>query len=278
MFSPDIVESDAFLEMPLSTQALYFHLGMRADDDGFVNPRVTMRSAGAMEDDLKLLFAKRFAIPFENGIIVIKHWRVNNLIRKDWYRETQYLEEKSKLFIKKNQVYTLDSDQGEPVHNLVNENVTGRQRRLGKDRLGKDSNIAFDKFWKLYPRKVAKKKAEQAWDKIPASEHEAIYADIAKRIFSESWKDQGGKFIPHPTTYLNQERWKDRLELPQPVAMQKKCRQCGRNANSSWAQVKGGVLCGDCFGAENENPAGRKKLEEMKAGAFKSMPGAPTKS
>ena len=115
MFSPQIIDSDAFLEMSASAQALYFHLGMRADDDGFVdNPKKISKMIGAAEDDFKILIAKRFILVFESGIIVIKHWRINNLVRKDWYKETQYKEEKSKLKLKENGAYT----------ELVNENAT----------------------------------------------------------------------------------------------------------------------------------------------------------
>lgn len=140
MFSPDIVNSDAFLEMPPSTQALYFQLGMKADDDGFVNPKMVMRMIGSSDDELKVLVGKRFVLPFENGVIVIKHWRVNNLIRKDWYRPTQYLEQKSLLSLKENGSYTFDSKQGVPLLNgVVNESLTNRQHSIGKDRIGKDS-------------------------------------------------------------------------------------------------------------------------------------------
>ena len=94
MFTQKIIDSDAFLDMPLSTQALYFHLNMRADDDGFVNnPKRIQRTVGASEDDLKLLIAKRFLICFENGVIVIKHWRMHNTLKSDRYRPTQYQEE-----------------------------------------------------------------------------------------------------------------------------------------------------------------------------------------
>ena len=106
MFSPKIVESDAFLDMPISTQALYFHLGMESDDDGFVNPKRTMRLIGASEDDLKVLITKRFVLPFESGVIVIKHWKINNLIRKDFYKPTLYIEEKAQLDTKTNGAYT----------------------------------------------------------------------------------------------------------------------------------------------------------------------------
>ena len=130
MFAPQIIDSDAFLDMPTSAQSLYFHLGMRADDDGFVgNPKKIQRMIGSNEDDLKLLIAKRFVLVFESGVIVIKHWRINNLIRKDWYKETVYLEEKNQLEIKDNGAYT---------ERFVNETTPKLSRRLGKVRLGKD--------------------------------------------------------------------------------------------------------------------------------------------
>ena len=107
MFTKAIIDSDAFLDMPLSTQALYFHLNMRADDDGFVNnPKKIMRMIGASEDDLKVLISKRFIIAFESGVVVIKHWRMHNLLRKDRYNETQYIEERNMLSLKDNGAYT----------------------------------------------------------------------------------------------------------------------------------------------------------------------------
>ena len=107
MFTQKIIDSDAFLDMPLSTQALYFHLNMRADDDGFVNnPKRIQRTVGASEDDLKLLCAKRFVIGFESGVIVIKHWRMHNTLRKDRYNPTQYQEELASLDVKGNNAYT----------------------------------------------------------------------------------------------------------------------------------------------------------------------------
>lgn len=97
MFSPAIVATDAFLEMPLSTQALYFHLGMHADDDGFVGPKKIMRMIGSSEDELKLLIVKYYLIPFESGVVVVRHWKTNNLIRKDWYRPSTFTLEKMQL-------------------------------------------------------------------------------------------------------------------------------------------------------------------------------------
>ena len=107
MFSLKIVDSDAFLDLPLSAQALYFHLGMRADDDGFVNnSKRIQRMVGANEDDLKMLIAKRFVLVFHSGVIVIKHWRMNNLLRKDRHTPTQYQDELATLEIKSNGAYT----------------------------------------------------------------------------------------------------------------------------------------------------------------------------
>jgi hypothetical protein len=108
MFSKQIIDSDAFLEMPLSTQALYFHLSMRADDDGFLNnAKKVMKIIGANQNDYDLLVAKSFVIQFPDGICVIKHWRINNYLRKDRYTETIYQEEKARLTVKPNGRYSL---------------------------------------------------------------------------------------------------------------------------------------------------------------------------
>ncbi len=108
MFAKTIIDSDAFLDMPLSTQALYFHLSMRADDDGFINnPKKIQRMIGASDDDLKILSAKNFIIPFETGIVVIKHWKIHNYIRGDRKHETKYTEELARLTTKENGAYTL---------------------------------------------------------------------------------------------------------------------------------------------------------------------------
>ncbi len=107
MFSLKVVDTDAFMDMPLSAQALYFHLGMRADDDGFVsNARRIQKLVGAADDDLKILYAKRFVLTFKSGVIVIKHWRLNNYVKGDRYTPTLYQEEKNTLFVKGNGVYT----------------------------------------------------------------------------------------------------------------------------------------------------------------------------
>jgi hypothetical protein len=107
MFSQTIIDSDVFLDMPSSTQSLYFHLAMRADDEGFVNnPKKIMRAVRCAEDDFKILLAKRYILSFDSGIIVIKHWMIHNIIRPDRLKVTLYKEEKQLLEVKENGVYT----------------------------------------------------------------------------------------------------------------------------------------------------------------------------
>ncbi|HAQ3380405.1 TPA: replisome organizer [Enterococcus faecium] len=161
MFAKTIIDSDAFLDMPLSTQALYFHLSMRADDDGFINnPKKIQRMVGCGDDDLKLLMAKRFILVFESGVIVIKHWKIHNYIRNDRYKPTLYQDEKALLADKDNKAYTFaeelskhDEKLGIPDDNQAVYQMD-TQVRLGKDRLGKDSKEIKD----LTPSKKSKAK------------------------------------------------------------------------------------------------------------------------
>lgn len=137
MFTKKITESDAFLDMPSSSQMLYFHLSMNADDDGFVNnPKKIQRMCGASDDDFKLLIAKSFVILFESGIIVIKHWKMHNYIQSDRYNPTDYIEEKSILGIKKNKAYTLNVDEMDTK--CIQDVYTGKDS-IGKVSIDKDS-------------------------------------------------------------------------------------------------------------------------------------------
>ena len=148
MFTKKITESDAFLDMPMSTQCLYFHLNMSADDDGFVNnPKRIQRLVGASDDDMKLLIAKSFIILFESGIIVIKHWKMHNYIQTDRYKPTDYIDEKSMLYLKKNKAYTLEK---EDMDTECIQNVSVGKDRLGKDRLGKVNNNNSAKAQKIF--------------------------------------------------------------------------------------------------------------------------------
>ena len=103
--------SDAFLDMPLGARCLYFTLGMVADDDGFVNsPKSVIRQCAATEDDLKILIAKKFVIVFENGVLVIKHWKINNYIQKDRYIATKYADLKAYLSHDENNAYRKEKE------------------------------------------------------------------------------------------------------------------------------------------------------------------------
>ena len=136
MFAKTIIDSDSFLDMPLSTQALYFHLSMRADDDGFINnPKKLARMLGSSDDEFKVLLAKKFIIGFESGVIVIKHWKIHNYIQKDRYKKTNYSDEMALLSTNEINGYTMDTD-------CIQDDNTGKGRKeLGKGRKGKDIDI-----------------------------------------------------------------------------------------------------------------------------------------
>lgn len=180
MFSKKITDTDIFLDMPASAQNLYFHLNMHADDDGFLgNAKTIKRMVGANDDDLKLLAAKQFILTFEDGVTVIRDWRVHNYIQKDRYRSTIYTDHKRELEVNENQQYqrigTMDTKCIQNVSSL------DTQVRLGKDRLeiGKDRDIYtsspakaddhlsenFEAIWKEYPNKAGKKDAFRHYKK-----------------------------------------------------------------------------------------------------------------
>ena len=232
MTSLDVIDTDAFLDMGQGSQLLYFHLNSRADDDGFVaNPKKVMRSIGAPDDDYKVLLAKKFLIVFNDGVCVIKHWRINNFIRKDIYKETKYLDLKSTLFIRPNGAYTLTEDgrsmkvpKGHFKLENVNDTLTERQLSIGKVSIGKVSEVEihaesvkeesrFDDFWKEYPRKIGKTEARRSWDKLKPSKEltDRIVASVAPHRDSKDWKKEEGRFIPLPATYLNQGRYDDEI-------------------------------------------------------------------
>lgn len=181
MFSKDITEHDAFLEMPLSTQALYFHLGMQADDDGFVSPNRVLRMIGCQADDLKILIAKKYILQFDDGVIVIKHWKINNYLRSDRYKTSTHTEKKELLTLKNNgsySWYTTGIPTGIPV-------VDAGKVRIGKDSILSEQsseelkskqieNMPFNKYSDDYEEEVqvdpdyqpVKKNTEKAADDI----------------------------------------------------------------------------------------------------------------
>ena len=184
MFAKTIIDSDAFLDMPLSAQALYFHLSMRADDEGFVgNPKKIRAMVGASEDDLKLLLIKRFLLGFGSGVVVIKHWKIHNYIQSDRMKPTTYIEEKETLTLDGKKAYTekvdtdwiqngykmdtqvsIDKDRLELEKNSKEENAVGAlspQKRFQKPTLEEISsycserknNINAQQFYNFYESK-----------------------------------------------------------------------------------------------------------------------------
>lgn len=140
MFDKSITNSDNFLELPDSSQILYFHLSMNADDDGFIdNWKSIMRMTGTKEDDLKILITKSYVIPFDTGVIVIRHWRMNNYLRNDRYKETTHKEEKKLLSLGENEEYILATNNiGIPMvdtdKNSIEENSKENNKEINKER------------------------------------------------------------------------------------------------------------------------------------------------
>ena len=167
MFSKSIVLSDAFLDMPPTTRCLYFTLSMLADDDGFVNsPKSIMRQSGASEDDLKLLFVKKFVIPFESGIVVIKHWQINNYLRSDRYKPTKYIDEKSELITEPNGAYRrIEQAELIPAEETSAEEAPAEAKkpkrvslaeREPKNDIEKVEKVYLENYAKLYERGILK--------------------------------------------------------------------------------------------------------------------------
>lgn len=214
MFSKIITNSDPFLEMPDSAQNLYFHLGINADDDGFVQSKAIMRQIGSSEDDLKILIAKGFLIRFADGVIVITAWKINNEIRQDRYKPTYYKEHLKRLQLAENNCYLIKDN------NLVlpNDNQMDTQVRLGKDRLGevsiscssKMNDTDFISFWRAYPKHTGKKVALAKFLKLDKTLLHTILAAIETQKKTEQWQNE--KYIPHPATWLNQGRWEDEIK------------------------------------------------------------------
>lgn len=197
MFTQKIIDSDAFLEMPLSAQALYFHLNMRADDDGFINnPKKIVRMVNASEDDLKILIVKRFVIAFESGVIVIKHWRMHNSLKMDRYHPTDYTEELSMLGIKDNKAYTDNPEHASFMISSIGAKLESKwsqdgdilepENRLDKNRLEKNRE----------DKSIGKRFTPPKLEEVEAYVKERSSSVDAKRFWeyyeAGGWKDSKG--------------------------------------------------------------------------------------
>ncbi|KAK9680652.1 Conserved phage C-terminus [Popillia japonica] len=212
--------------MPLSTQSLYFHLSMRGDDEGFINnPRKIQKMIGASEDDLKLLIVKGFIIPFESGVVVIKHWKIHNYIRGDRKKATTYSDEKKLLEEKENGAYTLKTDGLREIKNPCQSlgghmsvtcpaDVSIGKVRLGKVSIGKDSNIV-EQSPTTYPYKEVIDYLNQAAGKQFKSSTEATKKYIRARFNEGNTLDDFKRVIDTKTAEWNAEPEKGQKDMRQ---------------------------------------------------------------
>lgn len=194
MMSKQIIDSDAFLDMPATSQLLYFHMLQRADDDGFINnPKKIQRMIGCSEDDLKLLIVKNFIIPFESGIVVIKHWRIHNYIQKDRYKSTAYVEEKSRLDIKDNGAYTLlDTECIQDGYSLDTQDSIGKVS-IGKVSLEEDIKPSKHRFGEYSNVLLTMEEYDKLKNEIP--EVDKLIDNLSEYIASK-----GAKYKSHYAT------------------------------------------------------------------------------
>ena len=150
MFDKTIIDSDEFLEMPLTTQALYFHLSMRADDDGFLdNGKSIMRIIGAKEDDMKVLIAKQYLIPFDTGIIVIRHWRINNYLQKDRKKATRHKNEMQQLKEINGEYFLLENGEISNILQLEEQEKETPEWQKRRDEAYKNSSLPYSFLYKI---------------------------------------------------------------------------------------------------------------------------------
>ena len=231
MFTKKITDSDAFIELSSSAQALYFHLNQGADDDGFNNQiQNAMFKSHSTIDDLKVLMLKNFIIRFDSGVIVIKHWRMHNTLRKDRYTPTNFQEELKCLGIKDNGSYTLCDDGCHLVAKRLPQDSIGKIR-IDKDNISTASNDAkaivpinenqnkfnmeFEKLWEIYPNKKGKDQAKNKY--LLARKQGITYETIAQGLknYINYIKSENiePKFIKHGSTWFNQKCWNDDYKI-----------------------------------------------------------------
>ncbi len=207
MFSKKIINTDAFLDMPMSSQLLYFHLAMNADDEGFVgSPKRLMRLIGSCDDDFKVLVTKRFILTFESGVVVIKHWLIHNTIRKDRQIETTYQKEKDTLKHNEYGAYTEMTTIGKPNGNQMSVKPSPRLDKIRLDKTSTPDN-EFNLFWDLYDKKRSKPKTLKLWNNLSLEERKLIMLYIPHYKKSQPNK----KYRKDPDVFLRNNCWEDEL-------------------------------------------------------------------
>ena len=236
MFTKKITDDDHFLNLSSSAQALYLHLSMNADDDGFCNQiTASMFKAHASVTDLEALLKNRYIYQFDSGVIVIKHWRMANALRKDRYTPTAFKNEMAMLKVGENGAYKFPNNNDMVAERLPNgcQLVAERlpQVSIGKVSIDKNNknNIScnenseievldqkemwFESFWEIYPKHQDKKKAKQKFLKACTNEKEYKAIMDGLRNVLPVWAKKDTKYIPMPTTWLNGERWNDEVNV-----------------------------------------------------------------
>ena len=236
MFTKKITDDDHFLNLSSPAQALYLHLSMNADDDGFCNQiTASMFKAHASVTDLEALLKNRYIYQFDSGVIVIKHWRMANALRKDRYTPTAFKNEMAMLKVSENGAYKLPDNNDMVAERLPNgcQLVAERlpQVSIGKVSIDKNNknNIScnknseievldqkemwFESFWEIYPKHQDKKKAKQKFLKLCTNEKEYKAIMDGLRNVLPVWAKKDTKYIPMPTTWLNGERWNDEVNV-----------------------------------------------------------------
>lgn len=236
MFTKKITDDDHFLNLSSPAQALYLHLSMNADDDGFCNQiTASMFKAHASVTDLEALLKNRYIYQFDSGVIVIKHWRMANALRKDRYTPTAFKNEMAMLKVSENGAYKFPDSNDAVAERLPNgcQLVAERlpQVSIGKVSIDKNNknNILcnenseievldqkemwFESFWEIYPKHQDKKKAKQKFLKLCTNEKEYKAIMDGLRNVLPLWAKKDTKYIPMPTTWLNGERWNDEVDM-----------------------------------------------------------------
>ena len=204
--------------MPQSSQILYIHLGMNADDDGFCEHFTIMRMTGSVPDDLKILQAKKFVKVFDEMVLVILDWKENNNLRADRYTPSKYLEMyKDQLsLLSEGEIIGIPEDiqTVNPVKYSIDK-VSIVKNSKEKSKTDTLINDSFDIFWDLYNHRVNKSKSLKEWKKLKPDLHQVIFDHVRK--YRES--KLGKEFPYHPNNYLKDEHWNDELSTKDPAKM-----------------------------------------------------------
>ena len=254
MFAKTIIDSDAFIDMPISARLLYYDLAMRADDDGFVNsPKKIMKFVGASVDDMNVLIARQFIISFESGVVVIRHWKMHNYIRKDTYKETPYKDEKALLCLDENNGYKFENEcPSTTCRRTVDEPST--QVRLGKVRIGK---VRLEStHGELPPEDFENDLSE---NKKPIRHKYGTYKNVLltdedmdklKSEFSDDWQNR----IEHLSEYIasSGKAYKNHLATIRAWAKKDKKRETlkNRSVNDKWCINNETISLDEIYGSE----------------------------